>query len=145
MSSLDDTLTVTHQVHVSGSFVNSLQEEAVKEARQSPPFYQFGEPNAWLDAYGNECECVACEMLTHNYVFPDAPPDWGENKPRWHCSGSRQPGWEERERERRRVTAYLVYYGHPRHEGDWNEITTKMHHHIKWQAGSKRYHITSRY
>ena len=43
---LDITLTVTHQIHVSKSFIHSLQEETANETAQ------FDEPSAWLDAYG---------------------------------------------------------------------------------------------
>jgi hypothetical protein len=50
LESSNVTLTVTHQVHVSNSFVNSLQEEAANRTQQSSP---FDESSAWLDAHGN--------------------------------------------------------------------------------------------
>ncbi|KAI9765878.1 MAG: hypothetical protein M1839_005294 [Geoglossum umbratile] len=71
------------------------------------------------------CECVGCEMLTLDYIFPDPPPHWGKNKSHWYCSGGGQSGWEQHERERRWITACLAYYGHPRHKEDWNDITTE--------------------
>ncbi|KAI9766367.1 MAG: hypothetical protein M1840_006631 [Geoglossum simile] len=122
---LDVALTATHQVHVSKSFVNSLQEETADKAKTPSPLDQLNEPSAWLDAHGNECECVGCEMLTLDYIFPDPPPHWGKNKPHWYCSGGGQSGWEQHERERRWITACLAYYGHPRHKEDWNDITTE--------------------
>jgi hypothetical protein len=64
-------------------------------------------------------------MLTLDYNFPDPPPDWGENKPHWYCSSGGQSGWEEHERDRRWITACIAYYGHPKHNEDWNEITTE--------------------
>ena len=50
---LNSTVTVTHQVHISKSFVNSLQEATENKTKQPLPLYQLDEPSAWLDAHSN--------------------------------------------------------------------------------------------
>ena len=50
---LNSTVTITHQVHISKPFVNSLQEATENKTKQPSPLHQLDEPSAWLNAHSN--------------------------------------------------------------------------------------------